>query len=62
MRRQLAEAGVNQEELARRLSTGGQTVSAQSVRSKLARGTFTAAFFLEVLAALECTAIDVPKR
>ncbi|RXD04896.1 hypothetical protein EQZ23_07085 [Sphingomonas sp. UV9] len=60
VRARLALAGVNQQQLAERLSKGGQPVTAQSIRSKIARGTFSAAFLLEVLAALGSKSIDVP--
>jgi hypothetical protein len=56
----LAWAGLNQEQLAQRLSQTGRPVSAQSIRSKIARGTFSAAFLLEVLAALGSKTIDIP--
>ena len=56
---QLAMAGLNQEELAERLSQSGRSVSAQSVRSKISRGTFSAGFLLEVMAALNCKRIDI---
>jgi hypothetical protein len=56
----LALLGLNQEQLAERLSQNGRTVSAQSVRSKLARGTFSAGFLLEVLSVLDCKSIDIP--
>lgn len=51
--------GLSQEQLAERLSRSGRPVSAQSVRSKIARGTFSAGFLLEVMAALECKRIDI---
>jgi hypothetical protein len=38
---QLLRAGVSQEDLAKMLSAMGHEVTAQSVRSKLARGTFS---------------------
>ena len=53
-------AGLNQEQLAQLLSQNGHPVSAQSIRSKIARGTFSAAFFLEVLAALGSKTIEIP--
>ncbi len=59
IRMQLAATGLNQEELASLLSVDGEAVSAQSVRSKLARGTFSAAFMLKVLDALECDSLDM---
>jgi hypothetical protein len=57
----LALAGITQEQLAERLSRDGRAVSVQSIRSKLARGSFSAAFLLEVLTALQCKSIDIPE-
>lgn len=60
LRSRLALAGVSQEELATRLSSRrGELITAQSVRSRLSRGTFGAAFMLEVLEVLNCEKLDL---
>lgn len=59
VRVEMARRGVKQTELADRLSQTGSVVTAASLRSKLSRGTFTAAFLLRVLDALGCMKVDV---
>jgi hypothetical protein len=51
---------MSQKDLAERLSQGGRDVSSASINSKISRGTFSAAFLLEVLAALGASTVDFP--
>lgn len=60
VRARLALLGVSQKELAKRLSKPGREVSAASVNNKIARGTFSAAFLLEVMAELGAKSVDFP--
>lgn len=57
LRLEMARAGVKCPELARRLSRSGQAVTAQALRNKLARGSFSAAFLLAALDALACQGV-----
>jgi hypothetical protein len=60
VRARLALSGMSQKELAERLSRNGRKVTAASINSKIARGTFSAAFFLEVLAVLGAKSVEFP--
>jgi len=60
VRARLALSGLSQKELAERLSRAGRKVSAPSINSKIARGTFSAAFLLEVLAELGVKTVEFP--
>lgn len=60
VRARLALSGISQKELAEHLSRDGRTVTAASINSKIARGTFSAAFLLEVLAVLGVKSVEFP--
>lgn len=62
LRVEMARRGVKCGELVRLLSAKGHVVTVQSVRSKLSRGTFSAAFLLQALDAMGCQQLDVPSR
>lgn len=55
----LAKQRVSQVELARRLSSGDTEVTVASIRNKLSRGTFSAAFLLQSLDAIGSRSIDL---
>ena len=57
LKAELKRADVTYEELASRLNAKGWKETKASVANKLARGTFTATFFLATLAALELEGI-----
>jgi len=57
VRKEMLRAGVTYEDLARRLELLGERGSAASLRNKISRGRFPAAFFLKCLNALECEQI-----
>lgn len=61
VRSRLAASGISQKALAEMLSKEGQRVSAASINSKIARGTFSAAFLLEVLQALGMKSVNFPE-
>ncbi len=58
---ELKRAEVTYEELAQRLAKHGMTETKASVASKLARGAFTATFFLAALMEIGCQTIDLDK-
>lgn len=60
VRSRLAARGMSQKDLAERLTKNGHRVTASSINSKVARGTFSAAFLLEVLDALGMRSVDLP--
>ncbi|WP_230631610.1 DUF6471 domain-containing protein [Sphingomonas sp. Leaf37] len=60
VRARLALSGISQKELAEHLSRDGRSVTAASINSKIARGTFSAAFLLEVLAVLGVKSVEFP--
>jgi hypothetical protein len=53
LKAEIKRADITYEELARRLEAHSFKENAASIANKLARGTFTATFFLATLAALE---------
>jgi hypothetical protein len=53
LKAQIVKADLTYEELAKRLEPHGFKENAASIANKLARGTFSATFFLAALAALE---------
>jgi hypothetical protein len=59
LKAELKRADVTYEELASRLKAHGFNETKASIANKLARGTFSATFFLAVLASLECEAINL---
>lgn len=60
VRSRLAAAGLSQKDLALLLTKEGRPVTPSSINSKIARGTFSAAFLLEVLAALGSKTVEFP--
>ncbi len=56
---ELARRGLSYEELATKLQQIGVEESANNLRSKINRGTFSAAFLLQVLNAIGCKSVDV---
>ena len=59
LKAELKRADVTYEELAARLNAKGWKETKASVANKLARGTFTATFFLATLAALELEGVKL---
>ena len=57
LRRKIKRADVTYEELAKWLKAHGHTETAASIANKLARGTFSATFFLAVLVAIEAEVV-----
>jgi hypothetical protein len=53
LKAQIAKADITYDELATRLAKHGVSENGASIANKLSRGTFAAAWFLAVLAALE---------
>ena len=56
---ELKRAGIGYKALAERLNRHGLEETETSITGKLARGTFTASFFLAVLAVLELEGIEL---
>ncbi len=56
---ELARRGLSYEDLAVKLQKIGVEENANNLRSKINRGTFSAAFLLQVLGAIGCTSLDV---
>jgi hypothetical protein len=56
---ELKRAGVTYEELAERLKEHGLSETRNSIAAKLKRGTFSATFFLAVMAAIEMESITL---
>jgi hypothetical protein len=56
---ELARRGLSYEDLAIKLKQIGIDENANNLRSKINRGTFSAAFFLQVLSAIGCRAVDI---
>ena len=56
---QLKLAGVTYGELAERLSKAGYPTKEPSIRNKLSRGKFSAAFMLQCLEAIEVTELSI---
>jgi Domain of unknown function (DUF6471) len=52
LKAEIKRADVTYEEVAKRLKSHGHTENAASIANKLARGTFSATFFLAVLVAI----------
>jgi hypothetical protein len=59
LKAEIAKADITYEELAKRLEPHGVKENAASIANKLARGTFAAAWFLAVLAALEAEGLKL---
>ncbi len=56
---ELARRGLSYEDLALKLKKIGVNENANNLRSKINRGTFSAAFFIQVLTAIGCRVIEV---
>ncbi len=56
---ELARRGLSYEDLAVKLKKIGIEESADNLRTKINRGTFSAAFLLQVLQAIGCKSVDV---
>ncbi len=56
---ELARRGLSYEDLAVKLQQIGVEESANNLRSKINRGTFSAAFLLQVLQAVGCRTLDI---
>jgi len=59
LKSEIAKADLTYEEVAKRLKPHGFTENAASIANKLARGTFSATFFLACLAALELNGVSL---
>ena len=59
LKAEIAKADITYEELAKRLAAHGVKENSASIANKLARGTFAAAWFLAVLAALELEGVQL---
>jgi hypothetical protein len=58
LKAEIKKAGVDYDELVKKLKKHGfKEETRASITNKLARGTFTATFFLATLAALECEGV-----
>lgn len=57
LRAEMTRRGITYEELAKRLSDLGVTDSAVNIRNKVARGGFSAVFFVQCLTAIGCTSV-----
>src|SRR5690606_6839933 len=57
LRAEMARRGITYEELARRLSELGVQDTAVNIRNKVARGGFSAVFFVQCLRAMGCEII-----
>lgn len=59
LKAELKRAGLTYDDLADRLKKHGFKETKASIANKLARGTFSATFFLASLAAIECTVVNL---
>jgi len=59
LKAELKRADVTYEELAKRLNAKGWTETKASIANKLARGAFTATFFLASLAEIGCESVHL---
>jgi len=59
LRAEMVRRGVSYDDLARLLGEAGVKETNKSLRSKLSRGTFTADFFLQALAAMGVSSLRV---
>lgn len=57
LRSEMTRRGITYEELAKRLAETGSTDNAVNLRNKVARGGFSAAFFLRCLKAMGCQSV-----
>jgi hypothetical protein len=59
LKAEIKRADISYDELAERLKKNGFTENAASIANKLARGTFSATFFMACLAALELNGVKL---
>ncbi|RII27336.1 MAG: hypothetical protein CXR31_08815 [Geobacter sp.] len=59
LKAELARRNISHKELAARLQSHGVTITRASIDSKLSRGTFSAAFFLQCLTAIETRTLNL---
>ena len=59
LRAEMTRRGITYEELARRLADLGVKDSAVNIRNKVARGGFSAVFFVRCLVAVGCTTLHL---
>ena len=59
LKAEIKRAGLTYEELAKRLKVHGLEETQASIANKLARGTFSAAFLLAVIATLELEGLSI---
>jgi hypothetical protein len=57
LKAELKRRGIGYRELAERLTAQGKPESERNIANKISRGGFSAAFFVECLAAIGCTTI-----
>jgi 3-mercaptopyruvate sulfurtransferase SseA len=61
LKSELVLRGISHEELAKRLNAVGIRETKSAIDSKMSRGTFSAAFFLQCLSVLGCTHLVLAK-
>jgi len=59
IRGEMARRGLSYEDLADRLCLVADYMGPHPLRNKVARATFSAAFFVQCLAAMECKTLDI---
>ncbi|MDQ6433640.1 DUF6471 domain-containing protein [Mesorhizobium sp. LHD-90] len=61
LRSELEAHGLNMNDLRKKLADNGSDISHKAVRSKIARGGFSAGFFLQCLAAIGSSRVKLDK-
>lgn len=61
LKAELKLKGVGYRDLAERLTAMGSPDSERNIANKISRGGFTAAFFLQCLAAIKCEKLEIPR-
>ena len=56
---EMIKRGITSDDLSRLLQEKGVAYSKSSIDSKISRGKFSAAFFIQCLSALNCKSIDI---
>ena len=59
IRGEMARRGLSYEDLAHRLVMVADPIDQHPLRNKVARASFSAAFFVQCLAAMECKTLDI---
>lgn len=62
LKAELVRRGITFKELSDRLATVGVRENARQLTNKVNRGTFSAAFFLKVMRAIEASSVDLSRR